>query len=79
MLVACRDLMADDPLFAILTVYAMRASFVSFHELFAETFAARGGLLQSGELLIEEEELAGKVRRRLATSLFCRWQARVSA
>ncbi|MFX8918393.1 hypothetical protein ABTN06_18640, partial [Acinetobacter baumannii] len=43
MLTHCRDLMADDALFAILTVYAMRASFVSFHELFAEIFASHGG------------------------------------
>jgi 23S rRNA (cytosine1962-C5)-methyltransferase len=71
MLTLCRELTAPDPLFAILTVYAMRASFVSFHELFAEVYARRGGKLESGELLIRE---AGETGRKLATSLFCRWQ-----
>ncbi len=79
MLTHCRDLTADDALFAILTVYAMRASFVSFHELFAEIFAGKGGHLQSGELLIEEEAIGDKPRRKLATSLFCRWQKEARA
>jgi 23S rRNA (cytosine1962-C5)-methyltransferase len=69
MLTACRDLLSADPSFLILTVYAMRASFVSFHELAAEVMAPRGGRLESGELLLVEE--AGG--RRLATSLFSRW------
>lgn len=69
MLTACRDLLSADPSFLILTVYAMRASFVSFHELTAEAMAPRGGRLESGELLLVEE--AGG--RRLATSLFSRW------
>ncbi|MDR3376197.1 MAG: class I SAM-dependent methyltransferase [Ancalomicrobiaceae bacterium] len=70
MLRLCRELTAEKPLFVILTVYAMRASFVSFHELVAEIFGSRGGRLESGELLIREEGADG---RRLATSLFCRW------
>jgi 23S rRNA (cytosine1962-C5)-methyltransferase len=71
MLTLCRELTAPQPLFLALTVYAMRASFVSFHELVAEIFRSRGGLLESGELLIAE---TGPDPRRLATSLFCRWQ-----
>ncbi|MEJ1156875.1 class I SAM-dependent methyltransferase [Prosthecomicrobium sp. N25] len=70
MLRLCATLLADRPLFLILTVYAMRASFVSFHELAAEILAPRGGRLESGELLLVEE--AGG--RRLATSLFVRWR-----
>lgn len=69
MLRGCVRILAPDALFMILTVYAMRASFVSFHELTAEVVAGRGGSLESGELLLVEE--AGG--RRLATSLFCRW------
>ena len=71
MLKLCHELTAPKPLFVILTVYAMRASFVSFHELFAEIFESRGGTLESGELLIEEDGDSG---RKLATSLFGRWQ-----
>jgi 23S rRNA (cytosine1962-C5)-methyltransferase len=76
MLTLCRELTAPTPLFLALTVYAMRASFVSFHELVAEIFGARGGSLQSGELLISE---TGTGARRLATSLFCRWQPEITA
>ncbi len=68
MLRLCRALLAHDAIFAILTVYAMRASFVSFRELAAEILPP--GRLDAGELLLIEET-AG---RRLATSLFVRWQ-----
>ena len=75
MLTLCRELTGPKPLFVILTVYAMRASFMSFHELFAEIFGPRGGLLESGELLIREGgDASGPDGRRLATSLFGRWQ-----
>ena len=70
MLDAVKALVSDDPLFVILTVYAMRASFVSFHELMHEIFAPLGGRCRSGELLLVEEGEG----RRLATSLFTRWE-----
>lgn len=74
MLRACRTLLSDDPIGLILTVYAMRASYASFHELTAETMAGRGGHLASGELFLREAEAATTpVRRRLATSLWVRW------
>ena len=57
-----------------LTVYAMRASYASFHELVAEIFARRAGRLASGELFLTETPAPGSdVVRRLATSLFVRW------
>jgi 23S rRNA (cytosine1962-C5)-methyltransferase len=68
MLDGCRQLLTDDPLFMILTVYAMRASFVSFHELVAEIMGK--GAISSGELLLVEQSGG----RRLATSLFSRWE-----
>ncbi len=74
MLRACRTLLSDDPIGLILTVYAMRSSYASFHELTAETMAGRGGHLASGELFLREAEAAATpVRRRLATSLWVRW------
>ena len=74
MLRACRELLSPDALFAILTVYAMRSSYASFHELMAEVMGTRGGRLASGELFITEDAAAGtEVRRRLATSLWVRW------
>lgn len=67
-----QKLLSDDALFMILTAYAIRSSFVSIHELMAETLNAQGGLLESGELVIREE--AGN--RALSTSLFSRWSSR---
>lgn len=76
MLRACRDLLAERALFQTLTVYAMRASYASFHELVAEVMGTRGGRLASGELFIAEDPAPGtEVRRHLATSLWVEWRA----
>lgn len=80
MLRACRALLSDRPLFEILTVYAMRASYASFHELMAEVMGTRGGRLESGELFIAEDPAPGTaVVRRLATSLWVRWTPETQA
>ena len=67
---ACVSLLSESPLFLILTAYSIRASFLSIHELSAECLAERGGLLESGELVISE---SGEGGRKLSTSLFSRW------
>jgi len=64
-----RAILSDDPLFFILSSYAIRASFMAGHELARDVFSGMGGVLESGELLIGEEESP----RRLSTSLFTRW------
>ncbi|WP_421725145.1 class I SAM-dependent methyltransferase [Bauldia sp.] len=66
---ACVGLLSDTPAFLILTAYAIRASFLSIHELSAECLAEAGGTLESGELVIREEDGG----RALSTSLFSRW------
>jgi len=72
MLSELQQLLAKDALFMILTAYAIRSSFVSIHELMAETLSEQGGRLESGELLIRED--GG--HRALSTSLFSRWSSR---
>lgn len=67
-----RQILSKDALFMILTAYAIRSSFVSIHELMAETLTSQGGLLESGELVLREEDGA----RALSTSLFSRWSSR---
>ena len=69
LLAACVGLLSDDARFLILTAYSIRASFYAIDELAAECLAARGGLLESGELVLLEESGG----RRLSTSLFSRW------
>ncbi|MFD1695524.1 class I SAM-dependent methyltransferase [Roseibium aestuarii] len=67
-----RQLLSPDAVFMILTAYAIRSSFLSIHELMAETLKTQGGLLESGELVIREDKGA----RALSTSLFSRWSSR---
>ncbi|MGH2341476.1 class I SAM-dependent methyltransferase [Segnochrobactraceae bacterium EtOH-i3] len=69
MLEAVEAVLADGPSELILTVYAIRASFLAFHETVAETFARRGGSIVSGELAIREEGSG----RLMPTANFVRW------
>jgi 23S rRNA (cytosine1962-C5)-methyltransferase len=70
MLDICRDLLSDDAIGLVLTAYSIRASFYSIHELMMETMRGRGGLVESGELIIRETSPSS---RALSTSLFSRW------
>jgi 23S rRNA (cytosine1962-C5)-methyltransferase len=65
----CAALLADDADFLVLTAYAIRASFLAFHDLAQPLLSPRGGVLSSGELAMQVE---GKDRL-LSTSLFVRW------
>ncbi|MHA1158836.1 MAG: class I SAM-dependent methyltransferase, partial [Alphaproteobacteria bacterium] len=69
LLADCAALLSDSPLFVVLTAYSIRSSFLSMHELASEHLAARGGVLESGELVLREEGGG----RQLSTSLFSRW------
>lgn len=74
MLDVCREILAPDDAALVLTAYSIRASFYSIHELVRETMRGRGGLVESGELVIREGGLDGSVPgRALSTSLFSRW------
>jgi len=69
LLAGCVSLLSDNPLFLAVTAYSIRASFYSIDEVTAEALATRGGLLESGELVLKEQSGG----RRLSTSLFSRW------
>jgi 23S rRNA (cytosine1962-C5)-methyltransferase len=71
LLAACAALLTERALFIVLTAYSIRASFYSIDELMAESMANRGGLIESGELVLSEQGSG----RRLSTSLFSRWSA----
>lgn len=66
-----RAILSECPLFFILSSYAIRASFMASHELARDAFSGLGGTVESGELLIREED----GERRISTSLFTRWSA----
>jgi 23S rRNA (cytosine1962-C5)-methyltransferase len=65
----CAALLDGSRPFLILTVYALRASALSFDNLMREVLASRGGSFASGELAVREEGGG----RALATSLFTHW------
>ena len=75
MLDVCRELLTPNAKGLVLTAYSIRASFYSIHELMRETMRGKGGLVESGELVIREAGLDGKQSdgRALSTSLFSRW------
>ena len=66
---ASRAILSEDPLFFILSSYAIRASFMASHELARDAFSGLGGVIESGELLINETDS----ERQLSTSLYTRW------
>ena len=66
-----RELISKDPLFVVLTSYAIRSSFYAMHEIMQEAFGDLGGKIESGELILRTEDSA----RAISTSLFSRWIA----
>lgn len=74
MLDICRELLSPDAKGLVLTAYSIRSSFYAIHELMRETLRGRGGVVESGELIIREGGMDGKTAgRALSTSLFSRW------
>jgi len=69
LLKSCRTVLAEQPLFLVLTAYSIRSSFLALHELSTECLDGIGGQLESGELVLREEGDG----RSLSTSLFSRW------
>ena len=69
LLADCVKLLAPQSASMVLTVYAIRASALTFHQLLAETLKGRAGRYETGELAIAEQ--AGQ--RAVPTSLFTRW------
>lgn len=65
----CAALLADDADHVLLTVYAIRASFLSVDDLMRRTMAGRGGVVRSGEVALRVH----REDRLLSTSLFARW------
>ncbi len=67
----CRQLLAPEALFLVLTTYAIRASFASLHYLLEESLAGMGGEIESGEICLGDHA-TGRV---LPTALYGRWGA----
>ncbi|QRM54017.1 class I SAM-dependent rRNA methyltransferase [Sinorhizobium sp. BG8] len=74
MLDICREILSPNAVGLVLTAYSIRASFYSIHELMRDIMRGRGGVVESGELVIRESGPDGKTPgHALSTSLFSRW------
>ncbi len=66
---ACRQVLTPDPLFVIVTAYAIPISAVSLGNVLEQTMREFSGKTEYGELALQEENS----NRLLPTSLFTRW------
>ncbi|OGO29189.1 MAG: SAM-dependent methyltransferase [Chloroflexi bacterium RBG_16_54_18] len=67
----CRRLFSPQPLFLVLTAYAIRASCLSVYYLLQDMLADMVGTLETGELVLVERS-AGRM---LSTAIYTRWLA----
>lgn len=67
----CRTVLSDQPLFLVLTAYAVKASGLTLGNAVAEMMRGRSGTLSSGEVVLREQS-AGRL---LSMAVFSRWQS----
>ncbi|MEO9969591.1 MAG: class I SAM-dependent methyltransferase [Hyphomonadaceae bacterium] len=66
-----RALLSPDPLFVIVTAYAVRLSYLAVAQSLADRVTSLGGTLQAGEMAIPQKDSD----RLLPTALYARWYA----
>ena len=71
LLTLARQVLSEDPLFLMATVYAIRMSSLSLHEGVKEALADLPGHMESGEMAVRDG--AG---RTLSSAIFSRWHSR---
>jgi 23S rRNA (cytosine1962-C5)-methyltransferase len=70
LLQACRAVLSNAPLFAVVTVYAVKASAVHLYYALEEMMKGFGGKLDCGELATREKS-AGRL---LSQAVYARWE-----
>ncbi len=68
---AVRALLSDQPLFVILTAYAVRLSYIALAQSLADRVAGLGGRIETGEMTLPQ--IGGD--RLLPTAIYARWMA----
>jgi 23S rRNA (cytosine1962-C5)-methyltransferase len=71
LLQACRSVLSDRPLFAVVTVYAVKTSAVHLYYALEEMMKGLGGKLECGELVTQETS-GGRL---LSQAVYARWEA----
>ncbi len=71
LLQACRNVLSDQALFVILTIYAVKLPAVHAYYAISEMMSGLGGNLECGELVTEEKS-AGRI---LSQAVYARWKS----
>jgi 23S rRNA (cytosine1962-C5)-methyltransferase len=71
LLETCRACLSDNPLFVVVTIYAVRASAIHVAQALEEMMKDFGGKIDSGELVTREQS-AGRL---LSQAVYARWEA----
>jgi 23S rRNA (cytosine1962-C5)-methyltransferase len=71
LLETCRACLSDNPLFAVTTIYAVRASAIHIAQAMGDMMADFGGKIEMGELVTREQS-AGRL---LSQSVYARWES----
>lgn len=71
LLEACRACLSENPLFVVVTVYAVRASAIHVAQALAEMMNGFKGKVESGELVTREQS-AGRL---LSQAVYARWES----
>jgi 23S rRNA (cytosine1962-C5)-methyltransferase len=75
LLEACRGCLSEDPLFVVVTVYAVRASAIHIAQALDEMMKDYKGKVESGELVTREQS-AGRL---LSQAVYARWEQKTRA
>jgi 23S rRNA (cytosine1962-C5)-methyltransferase len=70
LLEACAELLSDDALFMVATIYAVRLSFLALDNALSASMAGRPGVIEAGEMAIPETGSG----RLLPTAIYARWR-----
>lgn len=65
----CAQLLSDEPLFLVATIYAVRLSFISLENTMNDVLDGRNGNIEAGEMAL----VCDKTGRLLPTAIFARW------
>lgn len=71
LLQSCKQILSPNPLFVVITAYAVKASALTLHYTMKELMDKWKGEVEAGEIALEEES-AGRL---LSTAIFARWSA----
>jgi 23S rRNA (cytosine1962-C5)-methyltransferase len=71
LLMECKPLFSKQPLFLVITAYAIRASALSLYYATQEIMQGLGGNLEAGELVLQEKS-GGRL---ISMAIYTRWQS----